>query len=93
MTCAQRIEDHYKKAKTFQRSANFDEASKMYNREFKIRSNEEFESLDFDLINLMAYYNAHPQVSDRSCQGKGRKAQMQFVIVEDDIHGIPVFCK
>jgi len=42
MICAQKIEDHYKKGKMFQRSATFDEASKMYNREFKIRSNEEF---------------------------------------------------
>ena len=65
MICAQKIEDHYKKGKMFQRSSTYDEASKMYNREFKIRSNEEFESLDFDLINLMAYYNAHPQVSVR----------------------------
>jgi hypothetical protein len=37
----------------------------MYNRENKIRSNEEFSTLYFDFINLMVYYNAHPQVSVR----------------------------
>lgn len=65
MDCAQKIEDHYKKGKMFQKTSAFDEASSMYNKEFKIRSNEEFESLDFDLINLMAYYKAYPQVSVR----------------------------
>lgn len=37
----------------------------MYNREFKIRSNPEFQNLELGLIDLMAYYNAHPQVSVR----------------------------
>lgn len=65
MTCAQRIEDHHKKTKVSQKASVFDEASKMYNREFKIRSNPEFQNLELGLVDLMAYYNAHPQVSVR----------------------------
>lgn len=32
MICAQKIEEHYKKTKMFDRSSAYDEASKMYNR-------------------------------------------------------------
>lgn len=53
MTCAPKIKDHYKKAKILQRSSTFDEAGKMYYREFKTRSDEGFESLDFDSVRIV----------------------------------------
>lgn len=40
MECAQKIEEHHKKSKAGLKSSLYEEASKMYHREYNIRKNE-----------------------------------------------------
>lgn len=61
--CGVKYQEHYlkdNKIKPALKHALIDDATKYFNRENKIRKNELYQSLDYDLVNLLAYLNLNP---------------------------------